>query len=629
MFTMMAFLLIFAIGLITFAVIALFYHHYIWNHLQDARTEQWVLGALMGLGTVFVVLSAVDISDGLLLDARVLLMGFAGLLAGWRGALAALLISVPVRLLLGGEGSWLGCLTLLLASLIGLAWRQVQARLNWPPGRRFLLFGVLLSLALTTIFLFPEPSRTEAVQHALPLLVALNIIGSLLAGWMDLGINRSVVRAERWRRRALTDELTGLGNRLFLTETIEDKLQTIKEDGGSFALVSIDLDNLRHINDTLGHKVGDAVLIEMSQRLKRSIGNEGLLVRVAGYQFAVMLLSASANDVVMRAQHLLAIARAPLHLGQYMLLMTASMGIVWSPKDGEEAKILLQNAEIAMYQSKNAGRNQVTRFDHSMRTALERQTTLIHSLVMALEDGTGLQLAFQPQFRLADNQLIGAEVLLRWQHPELGPIGPAEFVPIAEKAGLARLLDQFVVRQAAIQQAAWIRAGYRLKLSINLSVLSLKIPGIAEELLSTLRSHEVPSALIEIEVTESEDLEGSSDALAEMKRLRAAGITLALDDFGTGHSSLSYLQELPLDVVKVDRSFVMRISPDAVRANAILTAIIALARALDLSIIAEGVETDAQRDWLVRAHCDVAQGYFFGRPCDSASFAAQHFNDSP
>ncbi|TVQ36323.1 MAG: EAL domain-containing protein [Wenzhouxiangella sp.] len=598
---MLNFLLVSTLGLVIFAAIVLFYHHYIWNRLSSARTEQWMLGALMGLGTVLAMLLAVDVSNGLLLDARVLLMGFAGLLAGWPGALAAMMISIPARLLMGGEGGFIGSLTLMLAPLVGLIWRRIQQDLNWQPGWRFLVFGVLLSFALATIFLFPEPQRSQALQQALPLLIGLNVVGSLLAGWMQLGINQNVVRTERLRRRALRDDLTGLGNRLLLTESIESNLAQPNGEKGSFALVSIDLDNFRHINDTLGHKVGDAVLVEMSKRLNQAIGPDDLLVRVAGDQFAVRLASASANDVIERAQELLMVARQPLQLEQYVLLMTASIGVVWWPKDGTEAKELLQNAEIAMYQSKRAGRNQVTRFDDNMRTALERQTQLTQALLQALEHGHGLQLAFQPQFRLSDSQLIGAEVLLRWTHPELGPVSPAEFVPLAEQAGLARLLDQFVVKQVAIQQAAWIRAGHQLALSINVSVLSLKAKGTADELLAVLDGQGVSPNLIKIEVTESVDLEGSNEALAALRRLRAAGINIALDDFGTGHSSLSYLQDLPLDIVKIDRSFVTKIEQDNLSANSVLVAILALAKALDLLVVAEGVETQVQRDWLVAA----------------------------
>lgn len=622
---MLNFLLISVTGLITFAAIALFYHHHLWNRLKDATQEQWALGSLMGLGTAFVMLTAVDISEGLLLDARVLLIGFAGLLGGWRGAIAALAISLPVRLLMGGEGSLIGCLTLAAASIIGLAWRTIHVRLSWQPDWQFLVFGILLSLALSTIFLFPEPARAQALQHAVPPLTLLNITGALFAGWINLGLNHAAVNAARLRKRTLTDELTGLGSRLLLTETVEKRLNETKHALHSFALISVDLDNLKQINDTLGHKVGDAVLIEMSRRLSRMITNKSdLLVRVAGDQFAIMLSSASANEVTYSARQMLSIVREPLQIDQYVILLTASIGVVWSPEDGSEAKVLLQNAEIAMYQSKKAGRNQVTLFDGNMRKALERQTRITQQLVLAMKDGEGLQLAFQPQFRLQDNRLLGAEVLLRWQHPELGQISPAEFVPIAEQAGLAHPLDRFVVTQAAIQQAKWIAAGYNLKLAINLSILSLKIKGFSQELLAEFDKHGIPPALIEIELTESVDLEGSSQTLDEIRCLRAAGITIAMDDFGTGHSSLSYLQQIPLDRVKIDRSFVMNVGSGDERANAILEAIIAMAEALHLSVLAEGVETDIQRQWLVSAGCGSAQGYFFGRPTDSQSFEAEY-----
>lgn len=625
---MLDFFLVVLFGLLTFAAIVLFYHHYLWKRLRNPRDEQWALGALMGLGSLFVMLSAVDVGNGVLLDARVLLMGFAALLAGWRGALAALMITLPARLLIGGAGAYIGCLTLLMAPLIGLAWRQFEARLSWGPSWRFLVFGALLQLSLGTIMLFPEPQRTLALRDAVLPLLILNMIGALLAGWMELGINQSVVRAERWRRRALTDDLTGLGNRLQLTETIERKLQEIKQQGGSFALISLDLDNFRHINDTLGHKIGDAVLVAIARRLSDSLTPQDMLVRVAGDQFVVMMSSASANEIIQHARQLLSTAAAPLQIEHYVLLLTASIGVVWSPQNGAESRLLLQNAEIAMYRSKYRGRNQVTCFDDNMRTELERQTGLTQALRLALESKRDLRLVFQPQFSLVDRHLTGAEVLLRWRHPQLGDISPAEFVPLAEQAGLSGLLDRFVMEQAAIQQAAWVRAGFSLKLSINLSVLSLRVTGLAKEILALLGKYDIPAQLMEVEVTESVDLEGSSEAMAEILQLRAAGVSIALDDFGTGHSSLSYLQQLPLDIVKIDQSFVRRIQPAEGPGNSILRAIIALAKALHLEIIAEGVETEEQHNWLAAEGCDIAQGYLHGKPVDRLEFEQRYLRQS-
>lgn len=621
---MLNFLLATALGLVTFAAIALFYHHHLWHRLPEPRQEQWALGALMGSGTVLVMLQAVELAPGLYIDSRVLLMGFAGLLAGWRGAVAALVVAVSVRLLLGGQGMWIGSTTLAAAALAGLGWRLVEARIPCHQTWRYLMFSAVLSLSLSTIHLFPEPHRSHALSEALPWLMALNALGALLAGCMELGINRSAVRMERLRVKALTDELTGLGNRLCLTESIDRKVDEINEHGGSFALISLDLDNFRHVNDTLGHKVGDALLIEIAQRLSNSIASEDLLVRVAGDQFVVMLPSASANDVIQRAQQLLTIARAPIQIDQYVLLMTASVGVVWSPENGTESRQLLQNAEIAMYRSKHTGRNQITCFDDNMRAVLERQASLTQALLLALEQSQGLALVFQPQFALEDNRLKGAEVLLRWHHPQLGDVSPAEFIPIAEEAGLVRILDQFVLEQAATQQARWMQQGFTFRLSVNLSVLSLKTANIGEDILAVLARHGVPPTLIEIEVTESADLENSTEALAAIRYLRSAGITIALDDFGTGHSSLSYLQKLPLDIVKIDRSFVSRIQPDDGPSNSILRAIIALARALELDVVAEGIETEEQHRWLAAEGCELGQGYLLGRPTDSVSFQRQY-----
>lgn len=617
---MLNFVLTTVLGLLTFAVIVLFYHHYLWKRLSSPRHEQWALGSLMGLGGLFVMLTAVDVGNGVLLDARVLLMGFAGLLAGWRGAISALTITLSARLMIGGEGAYIGCLTLFMAPLLGLAWRRFEARLTCGPSWRFLMFGALLQLSLATIALFPEPQRSLALNHAAPLLLVLNLVGALLAGRMELGINQTVMRAERWRTKALTDELTGLGNRLQLTEAIEQSLSDIEQHGGSFALISLDLDNFRHINDTLGHTIGDGVLVAIGRRLADSLTPRDLLVRVAGNQFVVMMPSASADEVVQHATQLLNTAAAPLQINHYVLRLTASIGVAWSPQNGTDSRLLLQNAEIAMYRSKYLGRNQVTCFDENMRTELERQTSLTQALRLALESKRDLRLVFQPQYSMVDQRLTGAEVLLRWRHPQLGDISPAEFVPLAEQAGLSGLLDRFVLEQAAIQQAAWVRAGFDLKLSINLSVLSLRVTGLAQEILALLDKYEIPAQLIEVEVTESVDLEGSSEAMAEILQLRAAGVSIALDDFGTGHSSLSYLQQLPLDIVKIDQSFVRRIQPTDGPSNSILRAIIALAKALNLQIIAEGVETQAQHAWLAAEGCDIAQGYLHGKPVNRLDF---------
>lgn len=626
---MLSFLAATVLGLVTFTAIALFYHHHVWKRLPSQSLEQWALGSLLGCGAVVVMLQGIELAPGLYIDSRVLLMGFAGLLAGWRGAVAALLIAVTGRILLGGQGVLIGSTTLTVATLVGLGWRLIEARVPLRPLLRYLLFAVFLSLSLSTILLFPEPYRSRALGEALPWLMAVNALGGMFAGWIELSVDRTAARRESLRMKALTDELTGLGNRLCLTEEIDRRLDEAGLDHGSFALVSLDLDNFRHVNETLGHKVGDALLIELAARLAESITPQDTLVRLAGDQFVALLPCTSESEVIHRAQKLLAAARAPLEVEQYVLLMTASIGVAWSSQSGKESRLLLQNAEIAMYKSKHGGRNQVTCFEEEMRSALERQASLTQALLIGLEQGQGLRLVFQPQFCLQTGELKGAEVLLRWRHPKLGDVSPAEFIPVAEAAGLIRILDRFVLEQAAKQQAAWLREGFELKLSINLSVLSLKASGTGTEILAVLASYDVPTELIEIEVTESADLEGSVEALEAMKVLRTAGVSLALDDFGTGHSSLSYLQQLPLDLVKIDRSFVRNIQQQDAPSNAILRAIMALAKALELKLVAEGVETQQQHAWLAAEGCELAQGYLLGKPTEGESFLQLYLSPTP
>ena len=617
-----------ALSLVVFGAIALFYHHHMGRWFSNPLLRQIALGAIFGLGTVLVMLHAVEVGPGFLLDARVLFMGFAGLLAGWPGAVAAMLVAIPTRLLMGGDGALIGSLTLTIAPWIGVAWRSFEPRLALTLPWRHIAFGAVLSLALATILLFPEPQRGLALREALPMLIALNLFGSLWAGWMEFGINRTATFRETFRKRSLTDELTGLGNRLHLTEEIDGRLSRLKENAGSFALICIDFDNFKTVNNTLGHKIGDALLVTIARRLGKMISPQEELVRMAGDEFVVLMQPAPAADVMTRANQLLEAARTPYEVGEYVLLMTASIGVVWAPENGRESRRLLQNAEIAAHNSKRAGRNQVTWFDDRMRDALERKANLSQALRQELETRDGIWLAFQPQFSLRERKLVGAEVLLRWTHSRFGNVSPAEFIPIAESAGLVRVLDRMVFDLAARQSAEWRQRGMELKLSVNISVLSLKVGGIAEDILAILSSQGVPPHLIEVEVTESYSLEDSEEALQNIERLRAAGVSVALDDFGTGHSSLSYLQRLPLDAIKVDRSFISSLNTGKEESNLILLTILAMARSLNLRVVAEGIETEQQLEWLSSENCEIGQGFFFGRPLDKDTFETEFLHSS-
>ncbi|MEX0373663.1 putative bifunctional diguanylate cyclase/phosphodiesterase [Spiribacter roseus] len=607
------------LGLVTFAAVALIYHHHLRDRLHSDNKRSIALGAMLGAGTVLLMVQPVEVRPGVLIDARILLMGFAGLLGGWRGAGAALVVTLPARIMLGGTGMVVGMATLTLAALVGLIWRVIESRIDLRPPCNYFGFGAFLSLALVTILLFPAEARADALA-TVPALVGVNLVGAALARWMEVGVGQSIQQKERLERLSMTDTLTGVGSRLSLTEAVEARLANAQQSGQSFALISMDIDNLKNINGTLGYAAGDAVLRSLARRLSSATRPSEVMARVAGDEFVIVLPPAGRADVMSRADELLKAAREPHGIDSYVVLTTVSAGVVWAPGDGVTPRELIQNAEIAVESAKHQGRNQAISFDTQMRDIFSRRAGLTQALHRELDTPTGLSLAYQPQCRLSDGRLWGAEVLLRWDHPEFGRISPGEFVPVAEAAGLVRKLDGWVFDQAAAQLADWQRQGYDLKLLVNLSVLSLMMEGTAREFLDRLAAHDADPSMMTVEITESEALEDSETGLENLQILDAAGISLALDDFGTGHSSLRYVQNLPLSTLKIDKSFIGAIDGDAAKARAILRATLELARQLDLTVVAEGVETQSQFDWLRDRRCQVAQGFLLARPMTASDF---------
>jgi len=607
------------LGLVTFAAVVLIHYHHLRSRFASMPMQTLVLGAMLGLGTVLLMLQPVEIQPGVLIDARILLMGFAGLLGGWRGAGAALIVTVPARIIIGGPGAAVGVATLTIATLVGLTWRLVEARFTLRAPWTYIGFGLFLSLALVTIFFFPAGALAGGLAAA-PALVLVNLVGASLARWMEAGIDESVQKKERLARLSRTDTLTGIGSRLSLTEAVESRLAAAEKSGESFALISMDIDNLKNINGTLGYAAGDAVLRSLAQRLSSAKKPTEVMARVAGDEFVIVLPPSGQTDVMTRADELLQAAKQPHGVDSYAVLTTMSAGVVWAPGDGMTPRELIQNAEIAMESAKRQGRNQAISFDAQMREVFDRRAGLTQALQRELDAPEGLWLAYQPQCHLRDGQLCGAEVLLRWEHPELGSISPGEFVPVAEAAGLVRKLDGWVFDQASAQLAAWQRRGHDFKLSVNLSVLSLMMEGTAREILDRLAAHNADPAMLTVEITESEALEDSETGLSNLQIFHAAGVSLALDDFGTGHSSLRYVQKLPLNALKIDQSFIRSIDTDEGKARAILRATLELARQLELTVVAEGVETQSQFDWLRDRHCEVAQGFLLARPMNAAAF---------
>lgn len=413
---------------------------------------------------------------------------------------------------------------------------------------------------------------------------------------------------ENLHRQATRDLLTGLPNRFVFEETLSDCLR----DGRDLALLWIDLDRFKEVNDSLGHGAGDALIKEVAARLRDCTGGSGLLARTGGDEFAIVLHPAMGKKHAEAcAMRLLAALQPAFQIGEYELFITASIGVSMSPGDAATASELQQKADAAMYRAKNQGKNCYAFFEEQLERGARERLETETRLRRAMQNGE-LRLFYQPQVDL-EGRLQGMEALLRWQDPKRGLIAPGDFIPIAEETGLIVPIGSWVIREACRQCADWRKAGYtNLKVAVNVSALQFYFSDLLEIVRSALNKYQLPAECLEIELTESLIMRNSEDSTRELQRLRALGLTVAIDDFGTGYSSLSYLQKLPVDLLKIDRSFLQDVG--VVSTCALIKAITAVAHSLGLRVAAEGVETQLQLDSIRTIGVDLAQGYFFGRP---------------
>ncbi len=426
---------------------------------------------------------------------------------------------------------------------------------------------------------------------------------------------------------AYFDPLTRLPNRRLLRDSIQKALDASGQDAQHRALLLLDLDNFKNINDTLGHEVGDLYLVEIARRLRQNVLAPHSVARIGGDEFVVLMdhLSNAEGEAQAQAEalarQLLLTAAKPCALPGQMHHGSASIGICLFRRGNASIHELLKRADTAMYQAKNAGRNNYRLFDPALQAALENRAALEAALRDAILAGQ-LALHFQAQVNQA-GQVLGAEVLLRWQHPLHGNVTPAQFIPIAETSGLILPIGEWVLQQACAQLSAWAEhpRTQHLELAVNVSARQFRHPDFVRQVCDALaRSGASPTHLV-LELTESLVLDDVADTVAKMQALRHHGVRFALDDFGTGYSSLAQLKRLPLHQLKIDRSFVQDIDSEPGDA-AIVQTIIGMARNLGLSVIAEGVETPAQRDALQRLDCSIFQGFLFDRPQPIAAFEA-------
>jgi len=424
-------------------------------------------------------------------------------------------------------------------------------------------------------------------------------------------------------QQALYDNLTHLPNRNLIQDRLRYMIAKDKRESLKTALLFIDLDDFKTINDTLGHDVGDQLLVEAAKRLRRCVREADMVGRLGGDEFVVILAELKQIDSAIKvAETILATFSRPIVISDMEMVITASIGIAVSPDDGDNDKRLLSNADAAMYQSKHAGRNNYHLFNEAMNLNIKRRMVMEHHLRHALERNE-LKVHYQAIVDVKTHTVLGAEALLRWHSPKLGKVAPDEFIGLAEQSGLIESIGEFVLHQSCVYfQELNQKLTQPLLLAVNISPQQFRRGYFPQLVSDILKETGFNPRQLELEVTEGLLLAPQSNIKTALQDLRDLGIRLSMDDFGTGYSSLSYLRNFPFDTLKIDRSFIMELEQKP-EDQALVTAIIAMAHALGLKVVAEGVENRAQLNLLATKQCDMVQGFLFSRPEPQISLKKQ------
>lgn len=450
-------------------------------------------------------------------------------------------------------------------------------------------FAVLLVALLTSVLDARLEARTAALARSLTL------------------ANQELTQL------ALHDTLTGLPNRSLLADRIELAISKVAEQGGCFALMFIDLDGFKPVNDAFGHHAGDLLLKAVATRLRGHLHSQDTLARIGGDEFVLLVELQDPSDAMNVAIKQVNLVSRPFRVAEHDLQLSASLGIVLYPGNGQDQHELLRNADAAMYHAKRVGKNGYSFFDASMNSNARQQLQLLQDLRLAVAAGQ-FRLHYQPKFDAKRCQPIGAEALLRWEHPQHGLLAPDRFIGLAEKTGLIIPIGDWVLDEACRQMRLWLDEGIEgWRIAVNLSAIQFCHAGLLDSVARALERHALPANCLTLEITETTAMSDVEVSLTVLQQLSDMGVDLSIDDFGTGYSSLMYLKRLPANELKIDRGFVRELEDEGEDA-AIVSAIVALGRALGLRIVAEGVETSSQQAFLTRLGCDSLQGYLLGRP---------------
>lgn len=460
--------------------------------------------------------------------------------------------------------------------------------------------------------------------------VALSILGiTLLVSMFDARLQArtallasSLAEANReLAQLALHDTLTRLPNRVLLEDRLDQAISKADREGRTFALLFMDLDGFKAVNDAWGHDAGDKLLIAATERMKQPLKGQYTLARIGGDEFVLLAEIEAPDDAATLASSLVHVIDKPFSLDLHELNVTLSIGIALYPHDGKNPRELMFNADAAMYHTKHMGRNGYHFFQPSMNTLAQKQLQLMNDLWMALERDE-LKLVYQPKFKAPVGPVVGFEALLRWHHPVDGLLSPDLFLPLAEKSGLIIPIGNWVIDEACRQLREWHLQGHETwSVAVNLSTLQFEQPQLVETVMNSLARHHIPPHTLILEVTETTAMNNPEESVRVLTELTQAGVKASIDDFGTGYSSLLYLKRLPACELKIDRAFVKELSGESNDAT-IVSAIVALAKTLNLKVVAEGVETPQQQEFLTELGCNTLQGYLLGRPASPQTIAS-------
>lgn len=575
----------------------------------DPTELGWLAVPLVYLAGVWVVVRAVSLSNDAPFSSRFVIAALAGQIGIFGARGIGPLIGLDVVPVAVAVAVVFSSVALAAAALHA----SVDERFAPVPVKAAGLTRAHVVLLVASIVISPAVAVWRNAVEAsdlVPLQLAITILFPLL---VVVHLVRQVQERASGEYRAQHDDLTGLPNRMLFHDRLEVSLAQARRQGDRVAVMFIDLDRFKRINDSLGHDVGDGLLQQVAVRLRRALREEDTVARLGGDEFAVLLHDATKpSDARIVGEKILEVFSTPVTVDERALTVGASVGVAMYPEDGDDPDTLLKHADIAMYRAKGRTQDNVQFYTPEMSAKAQLRLALEGALRTALDGGTELSVHYQPRVRASDQRIVGLEALLRWHHPTLGNISPAAFIPLAEESGLIIELGKWVFEEACRQNAHWRDSGLiDVPVSINLSARQFAEVDVEQLVVDTLRNVGLPPTSLELEITESilmSDVTAAADLLA---RLRHLGVRSSIDDFGTGYSGLSYLAKMPVDTLKIDRSFVA----DMIGEGApIISAVVALARSLGLNVVAEGVETEGQVEALRMLECDEMQGFLYARP---------------